>query len=125
MKCKRIICLATLLMAAPLMAQEQERKLFIFETPEAAAQWQTINDGVMGGRSDGRFKINNEQNMEFYGTLSLENNGGFASVRSRPTIMNLTAWRFDRGSRPRRRSTVFDESLRAHATDGFFLPSVL
>ena len=29
--------------------------------------------------------------MEFYGTLSLENNGGFASVRSRPTNVNLKA----------------------------------
>ncbi len=37
----------------------------------------------MGGRSDGRFKINEDKNMEFFGTLSLENNGGFASVRAR------------------------------------------
>ena len=34
----------------------------------------------MGGRSDGRFKINKDKKMEFFGTLSLENNGGFASV---------------------------------------------
>jgi monofunctional biosynthetic peptidoglycan transglycosylase len=27
--------------------------------------------------------------MEFYGTLSLENNGGFASVRSRPRTLEL------------------------------------
>ena len=43
----------------------------------------TVNDGVMGGRSDGRFRIAKERSMEFFGTLSLENNGGFASVRSR------------------------------------------
>jgi monofunctional biosynthetic peptidoglycan transglycosylase len=86
---KIIIGLAALFMASPLMAQDQERLLFSFETPAAAQQWQTVNDGVMGGRSNGRFKISNEQRMEFYGTLSLENNGGFASVRSRPTAMNL------------------------------------
>ena len=63
-------------------AEDKERLLFTFERPGAAARWQTANDGVMGGRSDGRFKINEDKNMEFFGTLSLENNGGFASVRS-------------------------------------------
>ena len=63
--------------------------LFSFETSDAAARWQTTNDGVMGGRSDGRFKINEDNNMEFFGTLSLENNGGFASVRSRGTNLGL------------------------------------
>jgi len=61
----------------------EERILFSFDQPESAKPWQTVNDGVMGGRSDGRFKINDDKNMEFFGTLSLENNGGFASVRGR------------------------------------------
>jgi monofunctional biosynthetic peptidoglycan transglycosylase len=43
----------------------------------------------MGGRSDGRFKINEDKNMEFFGTLSLENNGGFASVRARGSNLGL------------------------------------
>jgi monofunctional biosynthetic peptidoglycan transglycosylase len=43
----------------------------------------------MGGVSDGRFKVSDEKTMLFFGTLSLENNGGFASVRSRPAIVNL------------------------------------
>ena len=51
--------------------------------------WPHINDGVMGGRSDGRFKINEDKKMEFYGTLSLENNGGFASVRTLPREFGL------------------------------------
>jgi monofunctional biosynthetic peptidoglycan transglycosylase len=63
--------------------------LFAFEDADAAAQWRTTNDGVMGGRSDGRFKINEYGNMEFFGTLSLENNGGFASVRARGTSLGL------------------------------------
>ncbi len=73
-----------------LTAEQQDRTLFSFKTPEAAERWQTVNDGVMGGRSDGRFRINQQQQMEFYGTLSLENNGGFASVRSRGTNFGLT-----------------------------------
>ena len=71
------------------MAEDKERLLFTFDKPEAAGQWQTTNDGVMGGRSDGRFKINEDENMLFFGTLSLENNGGFASVRSRGSNLGL------------------------------------
>ncbi|WP_246151986.1 CIA30 family protein [Rubripirellula reticaptiva] len=69
--------------AAVSVAEAEERVLFGFDQPESAKAWQTVNDGVMGGRSDGRFKINEDNNMEFFGTLSLKNNGGFASVRAR------------------------------------------
>ncbi|WP_206028505.1 CIA30 family protein [Thalassoroseus pseudoceratinae] len=67
----------------------EPRTLFNFNAADAAKQWQSVNDGVMGGRSDGSFKISNNQTMQFFGTLSLENNGGFASVRTRPTKLNL------------------------------------
>lgn len=43
----------------------------------------------MGGVSDGRFRITHEDTLEFFGTLSLENNGGFASVRSKPTELDI------------------------------------
>jgi len=42
--------------------------------------WQAINDGVMGGISSGRMVAGSE-GLRFEGELSLENNGGFASVR--------------------------------------------
>lgn len=44
--------------------------------------WQITNDGVMGGLSEGEFEISGEGTMRFTGTLSLENNGGFSTVRS-------------------------------------------
>ena len=62
-----------------------------FATPEAAEKWQAVNDGVMGGASDGRFKITDDKTLEFFGTLSLENNGGFASIRTRPTELGIQA----------------------------------
>jgi monofunctional biosynthetic peptidoglycan transglycosylase len=62
--------------------KSEARTLFSFHDAEAAEPWQTTNDGVMGGRSDGQFRINDDRNMEFFGTLSLANNGGFASVRA-------------------------------------------
>jgi NADH dehydrogenase [ubiquinone] 1 alpha subcomplex assembly factor 1 len=65
------------------------RTVFSFEKTEDAKQWQSVNDGVMGGRSEGRFKMTDDKKMQFFGNLSLENNGGFASVRSRPTKLQL------------------------------------
>jgi NADH dehydrogenase [ubiquinone] 1 alpha subcomplex assembly factor 1 len=75
------------LMGSTLLADD--RVLFEFANPAASRGWQTVNDGVMGGISDGRFKITENKTLEFYGTLSLENNGGFASVRSRPKKLGL------------------------------------
>lgn len=70
-------------MASSVVAEAKERVLFSFDKPDSAKPWQTVNDGVMGGRSVDRFKINEDKKMEFFGTLSLKNNGGFASVRAR------------------------------------------
>lgn len=72
------------------LALGDDRILFQFDQGNAANAWQTVNDGVMGGRSSGRFRINADQNLEFYGNLSLANNGGFASVRGRNSKMALT-----------------------------------
>lgn len=44
-------------------------------------QWRVINDGVMGGVSSSRIDPTAD-GMRFSGTLSLENNGGFASMRT-------------------------------------------
>jgi len=69
-------------------------KQFILEdfSNEHRLEWQIINDGVMGGMSEGRFKINPDQTADFWGMVSLENNGGFTSVRAllqKPTSGNF------------------------------------
>jgi NADH dehydrogenase [ubiquinone] 1 alpha subcomplex assembly factor 1 len=79
------------LMATVVRAEDNQIMLFDFSKPDAAQQWQTVNDGVMGGVSDGKVRIT-EKNLEFYGTLSLENNGGFASVRSKAAKMDLSKY---------------------------------
>jgi NADH dehydrogenase [ubiquinone] 1 alpha subcomplex assembly factor 1 len=43
-----------------------------------------VNDGVMGGLSQSEMRFTAEGTALFEGTLSLENNGGFASVRTIP-----------------------------------------
>jgi monofunctional biosynthetic peptidoglycan transglycosylase len=45
----------------------------------------------MGGRSDGRFRITDARTLEFSGAISLENNGGFASLRSVARSLGLAA----------------------------------
>jgi monofunctional biosynthetic peptidoglycan transglycosylase len=86
-----LVVVAGVGVGSALAAQKPEVSLFDFASPDAAGSWQTVNDGVMGGVSDGRFRITARQTLEFYGTLSLENNGGFASVRSRPSDLGLRA----------------------------------
>jgi len=81
-------CLA-LLMVTTAMAEDAFIPLFDFTGVEAVKDWQTVNDGVMGGVSEGRFKITDAKTMEFFGTLSLANNGGFASVRSKAKKLDL------------------------------------
>ena len=76
---------------AAAVAEDNQTILFDFSKPDAAKAWQTVNDGVMGGISDGNVRIV-EKNLDFYGTLSLENNGGFASVRSKSAKMDLSKY---------------------------------
>ena len=83
------VMLFLVMLASTTVAADDGRVVFDFSKPDAAKAWVNVNDGVMGGVSDGRFKITDNKTMEFYGKLSLENNGGFASVRSRPTKVNL------------------------------------
>ena len=54
--------------------------------------WAIVDDVVMGGRSDGYMEINPEGHAVFYGKVSLENNGGFSSVRYRFAQKNVAAY---------------------------------
>lgn len=49
---------------------------------ENASNWRVVNDGVMGGLSSSKMKMTDNSFIEFTGNVSLENNGGFASIRS-------------------------------------------
>lgn len=51
-------------------------------TDRAEAQrWRSVDDAVMGGRSASRMKTTSTGHCMFTGDLSIENNGGFASIR--------------------------------------------
>lgn len=78
-----------LLMGSLIVGEDTPPVLFDFAGADAAREWQTVNDGVMGGVSEGKFKISQQKTMEFYGKLSLANNGGFASVRTKGKKLGL------------------------------------
>jgi hypothetical protein len=68
---------------------DERRTTTVFEFESGAEPWRNIDDVVMGGlsrstmtRADGR--------ALFEGVVSLENNGGFASVRSHPANHDLS-----------------------------------
>ena len=81
------LLLAVLLSQA--VAEKPLQPLLDFAGTDPAQKWQAVNDGVMGGVSDGRFRITPDKTMEFSGRLSLDNNGGFASVRTKPTDFDI------------------------------------
>jgi hypothetical protein len=59
----------------------QSMVLFNFSTDSDISNWRILDDVVMGGRSDGNFKVNTDGHGEYYGDVSLKNNGGFSSLR--------------------------------------------
>ena len=89
MKTVFLVGVLALLMMKTAMSDDAMQTLFDFTAADAAKEWKTVNDGVMGGVSDGRFKITDTKTMEFFGTLSLANNGGFASVRTKAKKLDL------------------------------------
>lgn len=75
------------------MASEPIRKPLIdFSDESVIDQLISVNDNVMGGISEGQFRITDDKTLEFSGSLSLENNGGFASIRTRATDLNLDGY---------------------------------
>lgn len=54
---------------------------FDFGNDKAGSDWVVVNDTVMGGVSRSQLEMTDES-LSFTGDLSLENNGGFVSMRS-------------------------------------------
>lgn len=57
--------------------------LLIFDAADAAASWTAVDDRVMGGVSHSGMRYDVAGYAVFEGTVSLDRNGGFASVRSK------------------------------------------
>jgi NADH dehydrogenase [ubiquinone] 1 alpha subcomplex assembly factor 1 len=81
--------IATLLVCL-MMTTASAASLFEFNT--VSSNWFVRNDGVMGGISSSRFSIGNGT-LKFSGRIRLENDGGFAGIRSYPTPSNLSGFK--------------------------------
>ena len=76
-----------------LIGSEKDIILYGANDPQITA-WQIVDDGVMGGLSKGNFKSNKKNgSLIFAGNLSLENNGGFSSIRSNSLLVDLSAFK--------------------------------
>ena len=63
--------------------------IFDFSKQSNISSWKVVDDVVMGGVSSGNFEINEEGNGLYTGEISLENNGGFSSLRYRFDKINV------------------------------------
>lgn len=67
--------------------------IFNFNTHSNISNWVVIDDVVMGGASNGTFKLNNNGNGVFEGNISLENNGGFSSLRYQTKTIDVSRFK--------------------------------
>ncbi|WP_298246440.1 CIA30 family protein [uncultured Christiangramia sp.] len=63
-----------------------EKLIFDFNSDIKISEWVVVEDRVMGGRSNAEISLTDEGDAKFSGNVSLENNGGFASVRHRLNV---------------------------------------
>ena len=68
--------------------KEMENLIYDFTEDNPATNWITVNDNVMGGRSEGGFSFNKKR-LIFSGTTNT-NGGGFSSIRTNPSDFNLS-----------------------------------
>ena len=64
-----------------LFTSMQAQVIFDFNKKSDLQDWIIVNDVVMGGRSSSTFKLDEDGLGVFEGNISLENNGGFSSLR--------------------------------------------
>lgn len=75
-----------------LMTSTHNTMIFDFNREADISAWRVVNDTVMGGRSSAKFRMSKEGHGEFTGSVSLENNGGFSSVRYRFSQMEVGSY---------------------------------
>ena len=66
--------------------------IYDFSENSNLRNWRVIDDGVMGGRSQGSLRINFEGHGVFSGFISLENYGGFSSIRFNTTPIKVIGY---------------------------------
>jgi monofunctional biosynthetic peptidoglycan transglycosylase len=78
--------------AADPAVEPPMRTTSLYDFLQDGPLWASIDDPVMGGRSSSRMSAR-AGTAVFEGVVSLENGGGFCSVRSSPEVRDLSAYR--------------------------------
>ena len=101
-KYRSFISILILSSATALIAQEEKppqskekttNMLIDFPDKKAGHQMNVVNDGVMGGLSQGIIEMTQNDSLLFKGNISLQNNGGFSSFRIAGKLWDLSAWK--------------------------------
>ena len=66
--------------------------IFDFDKNSKIRDWRIVDDVVMGGVSKSNITINKGGNGVFSGHVSLDNNGGFSSVRHQFNSLNVSSY---------------------------------
>ncbi len=72
---------------------DMEKTVIDFSLPHERNKWEIVNDAVMGGLSESRVTIQDKKTALFQGVVSLENHGGFSSMRTQPGEFDLTGFK--------------------------------
>ena len=70
----------------------KDKLLIDFKLPGEEKRWEIITDVVMGGVSQSSMIITPDETAIFHGELSLENYGGFSSIRTNPQDYQLDGY---------------------------------
>jgi monofunctional biosynthetic peptidoglycan transglycosylase len=74
------------------MSEKPEMTTLDFTVTENKIVWEVINDSIMGGSSQSQPEYIDNVGLCFSGNVSLENNGGFASIRSDDVSFDLSQY---------------------------------
>lgn len=83
--------MSLMLAVSALILQGMLVTVFDFDKIDHVKAWEVTNDGVMGGISQGTW-YQEDDYVVFEGDVSLENNGGFSSVRVGFRPVDLSAY---------------------------------
>ncbi len=83
------LLLVSLFLTTPEAEPAEIFTVFDFSNPDHAQFWSITDDGVMGGVSQGQWDTEDDRGV-FSGFVSLDNNGGFSSVRAEFRPLDLS-----------------------------------
>ncbi|MEM1095477.1 MAG: CIA30 family protein [Bacteroidota bacterium] len=111
----------TFLLALALlwMPTSAEILLIDFGSEKDGTDWYIVNDGVMGGLSQGNANLQDDA-LYFAGRVSLENNGGFSSVRSPNGTVDLSG---ATEMTVRYKTNSYQSALNFSVSDRFWIPN--